>query len=33
MNSFQSWAYAKYAFEKWSALTAQRIAALRAGRP
>ena len=29
VNSFQSWAYAKNAFDKWSALTAQRLAALR----
>ena len=33
VNSFQSWAYARNAFDKWSALTAQRLAALRgAGR-
>ncbi|MTW21728.1 DUF3313 domain-containing protein [Allochromatium palmeri] len=29
VNSFQSWAYAKNAFDKWSALTAERLAALR----
>ena len=29
MNSFQSWSYAQNAFDKWSALTAQRLAALR----
>ncbi|MCK7578564.1 MAG: DUF3313 domain-containing protein [Chromatiales bacterium] len=29
VNSFQSWAYARNAFDKWSALTAQRLAALR----
>jgi hypothetical protein len=29
MNSFQSWSYAKNAFDKWSMLTAQRLAALR----
>jgi hypothetical protein len=29
LNSFQSWAYAKNAFDKWSALTAQRLAQLR----
>ena len=29
LNSFQSWSYAKNAFDKWSALTAQRLAALR----
>lgn len=32
MNSFQSWAYAKNAFDKWSALTAQRFAQLRGAR-
>jgi hypothetical protein len=31
LNSFQSWSYAKNAFDKWSALTAQRLAALRGG--
>ena len=29
VNSFQGWAYAKNAFDKWAALTAERIAALR----
>jgi hypothetical protein len=29
VNSFQSWSYAKNAFDKWSTLTAQRLAALR----
>jgi hypothetical protein len=29
VNSFQSWSYAKNAFDKWAALTAQRLAALR----
>jgi hypothetical protein len=29
VNSFQSWSYAKNAFDKWAALTAQRFAALR----
>ncbi len=34
VNSFQSWAYAKNAFDKWSALTAQRLGELRrAGTP
>ncbi len=33
VNSFQSWSYAKNAFDKWSMLTAQRIAALRGVRP
>ena len=28
VNSFQSWAYAKNAFDKWSVLTANRLAAL-----
>ena len=30
LNSFSSWSYAKDAFDKWAALTAQRVAALRA---
>jgi hypothetical protein len=30
LNSFQSWAYARNAFDKWSALTAKRFAELRA---
>ena len=29
LNFFQSWAYAKNAFDKWSRLTAERLAALR----
>ena len=29
LNSFQSWSYAKNAFDKWAALTAERLAALR----
>jgi hypothetical protein len=29
LNSFQSWAYAKNAFDKWSTLTAKRVAELR----
>ena len=33
VNSFQSWAYAKNAFDKWSMLTAQRLAALRDATP
>ena len=33
LNSFQSWAYAKNAFDKWSMLTAQRLAALRGVTP
>lgn len=32
-NSFQSWSYAKNAFDKWSLLVAQRIAHLRGGMP
>jgi len=32
LSSFDSWSYARAAFDKWSALLAQRIAALRAGR-
>jgi hypothetical protein len=31
LNSFEAWAYAKNAFDKWSALVAQRFAALRSG--
>jgi hypothetical protein len=31
MNSFQSWSYAKNAFDKWSELVARRIGQLRAG--
>ena len=30
LNSFQSWAYARNAFDKWSELTAKRFAELRA---
>jgi len=33
LNSFQSWAYARNAFDKWSALTAQRFAELRGVEP
>jgi hypothetical protein len=33
LNSFQEWSYAKNAFDKWSALTAQRLAALRGATP
>ena len=33
LNSFQEWSYAKNAFDKWSALTAQRLAALRGAAP
>jgi hypothetical protein len=33
VNSFQSWSYAKNAFDKWSALTAKRLAALRGVAP
>jgi hypothetical protein len=29
VNSFQAWAYAKNAFDKWAALIAQRLGALR----
>lgn len=29
LNSFEAWAYAKNAFDKWSALVAERLAALR----
>jgi hypothetical protein len=32
-NSFQSWSYAKNAFDKWSVLTAQRLAELRGVNP
>jgi hypothetical protein len=31
MNSFESWAYARDAFDKWSALIAKRLAELRGG--
>lgn len=30
LNSFSTWSYAKDAFDKWSALTARRLAVLRA---
>jgi len=30
LNSFSSWSYAKDAFDKWAALTARRLAVLRA---
>jgi hypothetical protein len=33
VNSFQSWAYARNAFDKWSTLTANRIAELRGATP
>ncbi|HRH85308.1 MAG TPA: DUF3313 domain-containing protein [Rubrivivax sp.] len=33
LNSFQSWSYAKNAFDKWAMLTAQRLAALRGAQP
>ncbi len=33
VNSFQSWSYAKNAFDKWSTLTAERLAALRGAAP
>lgn len=33
LNSFDSWAYAKNAFDKWSALTAKRFIELRRGTP
>jgi hypothetical protein len=33
LNSFQEWSYAKNAFDKWAALTAQRLAALRRAGP
>jgi hypothetical protein len=33
VNSFQSWSYAKNAFDRWSTLTAQRLAALRGVTP
>jgi hypothetical protein len=33
VNSFQSWSYAKNAFDKWSSLTAQRLATLRGMTP
>lgn len=33
MNSFQSWSYAKDAFDKWSMLVAQRFKDLQVGAP
>ena len=33
LSSFQSWAYARNAFDKWAALTAQRLAELRGVKP
>lgn len=33
LNSFQSWSYARNAFDKWSALTAKRLAELRGVTP
>jgi hypothetical protein len=33
LNSFESWAYAKNAFDKWSAPTATRLAELRGVKP
>jgi hypothetical protein len=33
LNSFQSWAYARDAFDKWSAQVAERLAQLRGVRP
>lgn len=33
LNSFQSWSYAKDAFDKWSSLTAMRLAELRGVKP
>jgi hypothetical protein len=33
LNSFESWAYARNAFDKWSVLTAKRLAELRATAP
>jgi hypothetical protein len=33
LDSFQSWAYAKNAFDKWSQLTATRLAELRGAKP
>jgi hypothetical protein len=32
LNSFQSWSYARNAFDKWSALTAKRFAELRGAK-
>jgi hypothetical protein len=33
VNSLQAWSYAKNAFDKWSLLTAQRLAELRRPAP
>lgn len=33
VGSFQSWSYAKNAFDKWATLTAKRLAALRGAGP
>ena len=33
LNSFQSWSYAKDAFDKWAAMTAKRFAQLRGVAP
>lgn len=33
LNSFQAWSYAKNAFDKWSAIVAQRFAELRGVKP
>lgn len=33
LNSFQSWSYAKNAFDKWSLLVAQRLTLLRGSAP
>jgi hypothetical protein len=33
LDSFDSWAYAKDAFDKWAAITATRFAALRGVSP
>ncbi|MGB8143573.1 MAG: DUF3313 domain-containing protein, partial [Chromatiaceae bacterium] len=33
VNSFQAWAYAKNAFDKWAALIVERLGALRGTKP
>ena len=33
MNSFHAWSYARSAFDKWSTLTAERLANLRRVSP
>ena len=33
MNSFDAWAYARNAFDKWSLLVANRLAELRSVAP